>query len=512
MTFAPLPSIAPLKRRHFLIFAVIYLYAFPYFDKLRSAQETPRLLLTQEIVDRGVFYLDARLGEMGSRNDLSVGPDGHMYANKTPGPSFVATPAYLLAKTFGLTSMRHSMWAVRVGVSTLPALLFLPLFYGLAGRFTKDERARRAALAAYALASPALPYAQLLYAHQLAAVCLGGAFYFCVRACRDDLPQPEVAAFAGGVLAGFAPWMDYQAALASAVVGLYLLFRSRQRIHDALCFGAGALPGIAGLMAYHYVCFGSPVRISYGYGVDTAPEKGAMGFIGPNAEAFANTLFVPSNGLFVLMPWVFVSIVGAVAIFRDPERRRRFGPEALAASALVLVYAIFVGSMLPYMARGGWSAGPRQLVAMLPFAGLLAAVGFEVAGRRLVTRVLSFALVVASGIVFISVATTYPHWPDGLLNPLYELSFRLLRAGYAVTSIGTVFGLRGIWAILPLYVLAAATGLVLLARGWRRPVLVTALACVVGTGLVASYRYFPLTGPYANRVWTFVTSQWEPPH
>src|SRR5437762_1815594 len=50
----------------FLLFAVVYLYAFPYFDKLRSANEMPRLLMTQEMVDRGVFYLDRRLPEFGS--------------------------------------------------------------------------------------------------------------------------------------------------------------------------------------------------------------------------------------------------------------------------------------------------------------------------------------------------------------------------------------------------------------------------------------------------------------
>src|SRR5437667_2446379 len=88
----------PLGGRFFLLFAVVYLYAFPFFDRLRSANEMPRILMTQELVDRGVFYLDRRLSEFGSTGDLSRGPDGHLYPNKAPGASFLAVPAYLLCK------------------------------------------------------------------------------------------------------------------------------------------------------------------------------------------------------------------------------------------------------------------------------------------------------------------------------------------------------------------------------------------------------------------------------
>ena len=91
----PAKGAAALRPWHFLFFAVAYLYAFPYFDQLRSAQEMPRLLLAEQVVDRHVLYLDNRLGHLGSGNDLSRGPDGHSYANKSPGPSFVAAPVYV---------------------------------------------------------------------------------------------------------------------------------------------------------------------------------------------------------------------------------------------------------------------------------------------------------------------------------------------------------------------------------------------------------------------------------
>src|SRR3954452_6604019 len=108
------PPLSPLPRWFFVLFGVVYLYAFPFFDQLRSANEMPRILMTQEMVDRGVFYLDRRLPEFGSTGDLSRGPDGHLYPNKAPGASFLAVPAYLVCKKLGFTSLRAVTWAFRV--------------------------------------------------------------------------------------------------------------------------------------------------------------------------------------------------------------------------------------------------------------------------------------------------------------------------------------------------------------------------------------------------------------
>jgi hypothetical protein len=508
----PLPRMLPaLRWWHFLFFAAAYLYAFPYFDKLRSAQEMPRLLLTQQVVERHVLYLDDRLGHLGSGNDLSKGPDGRSYANKSPGPSFVAAPVYWFRTIFGRPSLKGAMWAMRVGAITLPALLFLPFFYWLLRRFTPDENARRAALAAYALASPVVPYSMLLYSHMLAATCLGGAFAISVYLVRGRPSRPLLLAALAGVLAGMAPAMDYQATLAAPLIWLYVLICSRPRIRRAAVFAAGAVPPLVGMLTYHKLCFGSPFRISYSLGVDTAPQKGLLGFIGPNWDSFRNTLFEPSNGLIIMSPWVLLGLVGAIAILTQRRLRLRMGAEALLCAGIVTVYVLFVGSMLPYMARGGWSAGARQLVGMLPFLTCLAAVGFEAAGRFLVTRALAFASVLAGAVIFFAVATTYPHWPDSLRNPLYELSFRLLGQGYAVHSLGTAIGLHGLWSLAPLYLLVLGWISFLLAGGVRRGVLVLGLAGVLATGFIAGYGRAPQTGAYSEKVWGWVTATWEPP-
>jgi hypothetical protein len=502
--------LAALPRRAFLLFAVVYLYAFPYFDQLRSANEMPRILMTQEIVDHRVFFLDGRIRDMGSLGDLSRGPDGHLYPNKAPGPSLLAIPAYVVCKALGFTSLRACTWAFRVTAVTLPALLFLPVFYRLTRRFSPQEPARRTALGAYALASPALPYGMLFFSHQLAAACAGTAFVAAVSLTRDEARHPEDAAAVTGLMAALAVAMDYQAALASAAVGLYALVQARRPVRALVLMAAGALPPVAVLATYHAICFGSPLKTGYAYSFDTVTRQGFMGIVGPSATSTFSTLLLPANGLFVLAPWVLLALVGAAVIFRSPEARQRVGAEATVALAIFLAYLLFVSSLAPYMARGGWCVGPRYLTTCLPFVAWLSAAGFAAADRRPFTSLLAQGLVMAAAVIYLVAITTYPHWPDPLRNPLYELAFRLVYRGYTVHSLGTALGLRGFWAALPLYLFAFALLIWLLGRGPGRSFRRTAAACALGALLILGHRAFPLSGPYAQRAWQFVTATWEP--
>ena len=51
----------------------------------------------------------------------------------------------------------------------------------------------------------------------------------------------------------------------------------------------------------------------------------------------------------------------------------------------------------------------------------------------------------------------------------------------------------------------------LLSRGPGRRVWQTVLACILAAGLVAGQRAFPMTGPYAPGVRSFIMATWEPP-
>jgi hypothetical protein len=508
------PAATPLPRAVLVVMVLVYLYAFPYFDQLRSANELPRVLTTQEIVERGTFRLDRRMGELGSRWDIATTPDGHHYQNKAPGPSLLAVPAYLVLKLGGWTSVRASTWAFRVVVVALPAVLFLGLFYRLAGRFSDDDQARRTALAAYGLGSPAMPYAILFMSHQPAAVCAGAAFVIAVALCRGQVADGGLrrAGWAAlvGLLAGLTLMMDYQSLLSAAAVGGYLVVCSRRRIRDGLFAILGAAPPVLGLLAYHRLCFGSPLKTGYSF-ADPVHHQGFMGLVGPSAQSFYYTLVDPSNGLLVLLPWVVLAPVGFVVVMATRELRRRAGAEAVVCLLVMAGYVMFMGSLVPQFSRAGWCVGPRYMTVALPFVAWLTVPGFALAGRWWPSRLVVQALVVASVVVFVTAATTYPHWPERLRNPLYELVFRLLWNGYAVHSLGTLVGLRGALSLLPFYTLVGAVTFWLLTSDRRRWWQVTALAFVLAAGIVGAHRAFPPTGPYAEQAYRWITSTWEPP-
>jgi hypothetical protein len=150
------------------------------------------------------------------------------------------------------------------------------------------------------------------------------------------------------------------------------------------------------------------------------------------------------------------------------------------------------------------------MVTALPFVAWLAVPGISLLYRSTVGRIAAHATVVASVVIFVVAATTYPHWPDPMANPLYELSFRLLGDGYAVHSLGTAVGLHGLWATLPLYLLVAGLLLWLLGGPGRQRALGLVLACVLAVGLVVSYRAFPRNTAYADHAYSFITGTWEP--
>jgi len=509
-------GVAAAKRpslRWLAVFAFIYLYPFPYFEKLWNANEVPRVFLAQEMVDHHRLWIDARIPDSGRMHslDVSVALNRHVYPNKSPGLSFLAAPIYTMARLFGHPSLRVCTWLFRVTVITAPALVFLPFFLGMARRFSPDERACRTILVAYALGSPALVYSLLFMSHQLAAACVGGSFLAAVALARREANHPFLVALLAGFLAGVSVVVEYQSVLTVLVIGIYFLVRAPNRVRAVGAGLLGALPPAVILGVYHKLAFGSPFRSGYSFAVEGTLHKGVLGFVGPSATCFWATLLVPSNGLFTLMPWALFAVVGAIAVASDREMRARCGAEAVVCVAVLAVNVAFLSCLEPYMARGGWSVGPRYLTAALPFVAWLAAAGFRAAERFLPTRVLAQVLVTSAVIVFVAAATTYPHWPDGLSNPLYELTFPLLTHGYAAHSLGTLIGLHGLWAIAPLYAVVLGMALCLLSRGAGHSVRQTALACVLAAGMVAGYRAVPLTGAYAHRVWAFVTATWEPP-
>jgi hypothetical protein len=474
-----LPVPASFRHGWLVAIAGVYLYLFPYFPRIQSANELPRVYLVKAIVEDHTFAIDRQIKQYGQTSDLSSW-GGHYFQNKAPGSSLLVVPAYAAVRLVaGDPSLAVSMWLCRIVAGIIPALIFLAWLFRFLARFTPEPEVRTLTLVVYGLGSMAMTYAMLYYSHQLSAICIGGAWILVVENRR-----PLVA----GLLAGCAVLVDYQTAFALVPIGVFVAVKQPRTIPWAI---AGALAPFAVLLYYHQACFGSPLRTGYAtaivYGSDHA--HGLLGMTRPRLAAIWGTLLAPDNGLFVLMPWLLVAIPGGIALWKRGER-------AFVATSLgvVAVFLYFIWSIVFW--RGGWEIGPRYVTAMLPFVVPLVAAGL--AQLRAQPRLIELACgaIVMSVAIYVLSAATLPYWPDALKNPLYDVTFRLLGDNAVSPSLGSACGIPGLLGVVP--ALAAAAGV----TGWaiarvagRRALIYAVVVAIVVLGALS---LVPHGGAYAD--------------
>lgn len=500
----------------FIVLAIVHVYAFPYFGALRHANELPRVLTTQQIVHEHTFRLDSRIDELGSKADIATTPDGRHYQNKSPGLSILGVLVYApLALVWwivgaGKPSLLVTTWLLRVVVVTAPAVLFLAPFRKFAELFAgSDKLARDASFLAYALGSLAFAYSIVFMSHVPATVIVATAFILTSELTRGTERFRRTPLVIGALL-GLAMFVEYQAIFAAFFIALFAFVKSVKRWRVVGWIALGVAPWILCLAAYHWACFGSPLRTGYAYSVDAANRVGFLGIVGPSSMAANQLLAYGNNGLLVLSPWVMLAFVGAYGIARDEETRKRAGAETIVALAIALAYVLFVASLEPEFGRAGWSVGPRYLAIAIPFLAWLAGAGIATCADYAALLVPALSTVLVGIVINVIAATTYPHWPTDFVNPLYEVSIRLLREGYAPRSVGRLFGLAGFASLAPLYAGIAGLVLVLLRRAGARTVHLV-LAGILATMAVWRLHDFAKTKPeLALSQWTVIISTYEP--
>jgi hypothetical protein len=473
--------------------AIAYLYIFPYFPRIHSANELPRAYLVKAIVEDHTFAIDRQVAAWGATADVSPS-GGHQYSNKAPGASLLAVPAYAAVRLVGgEPSLAATLWIGRVFAGIAPMLAFLWLLWGSLSRFAPDPDVRRLVLLAYALGSLAMTYSILFYSHQLGAICIASAWILALDVADGKRGLGAMAA--AGLLAGAAPLADYQAAFAAVPVAVHVLVRFRLRRRASVDAAATATPGsaevptavvvrsapgastsppmlralavaavaaalpIALLLAYHAACFGSPWRTGYDASTTFAVyhQRGFLGITALRWAAFSGSLVHIDNGLLALSPWWVIALPGAIALWRSGQRGA-----AVVGVAVAAIYVLFISSINFW--RGGWEVGPRYIAAMLPF--LLPAVAAQLqawAARPLRLAVAAGAIGVAVCVYVLSSAT-FPYWPDSFRHPLFDVTLRLLGDNLVAPSLGSALGVAGIAGIAPyLAVGLGAPGLVI----WR---------------------------------------------
>lgn len=495
-----------LRRWWAIAIVVAYLYAFPHYPRIQSANELPRVYLVMAMADHGTFQIDHGVKRWGSTADVSP-YQGHFYSNKAPGSSMLAVPAYVALR--GVTevaagrepTLGEMMWTFRIWTGVVPTLLFCLLLAGFLRRFAPDgSDAPREAVAIYAIGSMAVVYSILFISHQLSAVCAGAAWILCARVLDDGKDVRWMAA--AGALAGAAPLVDYQALFASVPVAIWVavrLVRDRRGWPPLVYALLGALVPIVVLLLYHDACFGSPLRTGYDASVTFAHhhQRGFLGMDQLRWEAFVGSTVAPDNGLVFFCPALLLALPGWVVMWRRGQR----GHVAVTA-AVALIYLLFISSINFW--RGGWQLGPRYITVMLPFLVPPIAAALGASARWPALRGAALGLGGVGVFVYATSIVEFPHFPEKFKNPLYEVTLRLIGDGLAAPNLGQLVGLGGAWSLVPYaLVIGAVWGAVLLGRRapWRPRLIAAGVALAVSATIVVAYGRFRGGGRVADEAY-----------
>lgn len=329
----------------------------PFVQPL-TAQPGARFALTAAVAEHGTIRIDD-YRELTLPTDRVELEDGALYSDKAPGQPFLAVPFYALGRSLGLedaTEVRYyenlGVWWVSLWSVVLPAAVIVVLMYELARR-VYPATALPAAIALW-VGTIWLVFSTNLYGHALATAFAFGAW--ALVAARD----PTSGRLAGaGLLIGASVATEYQMALVAAVLLGYLLWRrAGARI---LWYGAGALPGLAILLAYQSAAFGDPFETPYGVKAASPTLPGDDPSVGLPDPAQAFEIFFGVRGL-LFTAIVILGLVGCVWLIRADRPGREQAWMALAV--FVAFFLLQSGWPNPW---GGEMPGPRYLLPAIPW-------------------------------------------------------------------------------------------------------------------------------------------------
>ena len=462
-----------------LLYALLAVFVVPVFPHFLSPNEVTRWAFAASLVEKRTPEISGVLPLLGSSFEDVSEKDGRVFSNKAPGAALVALPGYLAARPFtgppSAASLRPSLTCMRLAAATLPALLLGVVLQGAALRLGATPARARFAAAVLLFATPLFAYGLLLFSHALVAACLFGAWaaFFVTgasaRARRDAI---------GGALLGLAVLAEYPAAVPAAVLVLCAVLPEPRRV---IAVFAGAAPAAALLGVYDAVCFGSPLSLSSAFERAAAfrglAATGVFGIGLPSPSILLRLLFDPSKGLLVftplllLWPWAFRGARG---------RLSRAGGVALALVPLSLL-VLYAG--YPNW-HGGFTVGPRYLVAALPF--LVFPLAFREGGA------LEAGLAGASVLACVGTTLAFPFVPPRFAFPWGSFAANFYGKGLTAPNV-----LHMVWPpaalVMPAAAVLAAAAALSLFHSKKRAVAFCAGLAIAAAAALAAARFHPLS-------------------
>ena len=521
------------------LIAFLYLATSPYHQGLNNPNEMVRVYMTKAWVETGRFAIDPVIREWGMVDDKAK-RNGALYSSKAPLQSLLGVVGYavaqpVLAATGSPIDKRTITWVVRILGAAVFGIGFAWVLLAWCRRRAVElgatPRLGTAVGLALALGTMLYPYSITFTGHGLAALTAGGCYLAVVGLSRAVPGRRDWIAMGllAGALGGAAPFAEYPAALVAApALGVAFVIQptwaDRGRLFGALAAG-GAIPFGVGLWA-HTALWGHPFRTGYGFLENQSyVEVHGEGFFGvsfPKGEALLGALLSPGTGLFFFSPLLIVGFAAMLIRLapRGPGAPNLPPSSARSKAALPLVRPLAVAAAVGVVAslyfisshrgwRGGWTVGPRYIIAVAPVLGLWVVEAMRYQSARPTIGGLAALSIVTTGFA----SALYPHLSDVYTNPLATFLWPSYLAGETTYGLGHTLGLRGGWAnavhVVPLAAAAVfCAGAGLFGAPGRWAPLGAIVSVAAGITLVA---LIPEENPIAaqaenRRLWGF----WEP--
>lgn len=443
----------------YIFFAALAAFASVSPQDPGNFQVITRLALPLSIVERHELNIDTYAERTGDKAEW----DGHFYADKPPGHPLLALPSVLTVRGIlgalgrpvegsdrGAFAI-YAFWAT-VTVNGLLSALAASALFTTALRLGASLPGAVFGSAALALGTPFFGWSAAFFAHSVSGSLLILAFAIAVRLLgREPARGGLYWSLLLGVLLGYAPVVELTAApLTAAGVVVFALAALRRggRRHLALVGAAmaGSVLGFLPLPLYNYFAFGSPTHLGYASVVGwEGMQQGFFGITLPDFWIALALLLSPYRGLVPLSPVLILAPVGLVTMMGREQAR-------FAGILCLLVFGAYllVNSSYHYWV-GGWSMGPRHLVAGLPFLGL--ALCFVWPEKRRLLQLPALLLLVVS-FEFSLIAAAGGMFPPERFNfPLYDFALQRLLSPEGewwrvplVVLTWLAFGAIGTWA------------------------------------------------------------------
>lgn len=409
-----------------LIFLNIFIFSIFFIpgNQQGNANTVSRMAAIFAILQDGSLKID-RFASLTTDKAMF---DGHAYSDKAPGQILTALlpagtalallrlaniPTAPLQGDQYTTAYMVALWVSICSTSALFTAFAAASLAYLARLLGASSNGALFCAFGYALCTPALGWASIMFSHGLAAGALCIAF--------ASLQASQLALFSStrlwwhGVTAGAAIGLaiitEFTVAIPGLLIGLLAMPRNRPW-PVAIGMVVGGLPFAVALAAWNYIAFGAVTQIGYAavVGFD-GMRQGVFGISWPRPGVAWALIFSPYRGIMWFAPWLVFLPIAAYRAWQAWPRA------AVVTCVAVLTSFLCLNAGYAYW-DGGWSTGPRHLMASLPFACLLFAPLWDAASvpmRWLLMLTASIGAVLAIACASVDMAA-----PSDYRMPLFE--------------------------------------------------------------------------------------------